>query len=1520
MGAKLSLLAPSAQTVAISSYVDVLDKFRFVELLSNSRFLKTIKAIDTSTGNYVIIKLLIKPTDGYNLKLDDIIGLEAKQSSLLSQFNNVLPWHKIIETDRAGYLIRQHLKTNLYDRLSLRPFLLPIEKSFLIFQMLKIVAEIHSLNIYHGDIKLENFLVTSWNWLMLVDFANYIKPTYIQEDNPNQFSFYYDTSGRRVCYIAPERFYLSQDSNKIIQNVDDDGQYNGEKLTPEMDLFSLGCVIAEVYSDGEPTFTLSQLYKFMKNEFTPDLSSIQDENIKQLVQQLIQIDPNKRPSAKEILISYKDKCFPSYFYDFLYDFLGELNNNDPTLNTHNFSASDFKIDHIYNSYAKLSDAFGFYYINNSTGTINSDSTISLNLNLPGMPLNYNIKPKIGHLTDQAALIMLDIVFSLLRSVKRVSSKLKACELIVALSERINDEEKLDRSLPYLMSLLDVVGERSNWQNNSRYSENIVSGPVINKVLSGITTLLNSCLYITPINVLMFQEYLLPRLTSLYSISLSSTESDLIKISIARNLPYLARISKKFLMMSKTFKSDTFKGISSKLGSISLTSDYNPDLNSFNVPKDELDLRFKDLTLKILIDKNPEVRISLINNILPLCQYFGVDKTNDIILPHLISYLNDSNYRIRLSFLSSVLKIAPFVGVLSFEQYILPLLIQTLGDPEPFVVMKVLEIFNEFVKNKLINPNKEFNVSAIYKELLTNCTNLLLLPNEWIRQGVLTLIVSIGENLTDADRYCFLYPVIKEFLSYDPPDVSWETLYVCLTKPLSRQIYELAIKWSLNQSKMSLFWKSKNFSAINVGINSPKKKLISFSKNMGKSVYLPKLNNGFNTTLTNGEKPSLPLSADDKQWVIKLKSIGLDDKDLLKLFILRDYISHISRTPKLLIDEPSKNNDQLFYQLQDEVSLKPRNIFFQISYESEPLISGSKIIQSNVDASSLPGDSVSLKDFESRRGSNSLILPNLNKVKASVQTIEANVLGELEFSYDGVNHDSFRTIPKRQSSNHLSTHKVFASNNSKIVTANFSHDYRGDNPFILSYLSDVDLDPALNDFPEFGSFVKSSKSTMTTIKEKESYFKPTGVLLSHITQEEDDGITCVISSPTGEFIITGSEKGNLRVWDSSKLKDMMSLKKSPSLNLNLNSSITSIDFIPDRFVFAASTIDGLIRIFRINVLRNNKKITRYLDIVVIRKYELEHLVFATSLQFYISDKQNTLFITTSNSKIIAMDIIKMSVLFELQNPQIHGGINTFIIGDKMSWALLGTNTGILCLWDLRFRLLIKSWKVLLDNSPTAAIKKLMIFPGDYKLPTGNIIKDAVIMIGGSESPDISIWSIPEFECKQILRTSYPENRAFGQKYSLKEVSNSLKDYNIDYILKDVSLNLDDVYIDDKSYIGDLSTTSLKYYPSENCFLSTTWDKRIIIWNLNNIIESQAIGKNTETLFVLNSSMVSEVYRGKTSIKNLTDKSHGYNLKSITSLQLDSISNHQDMITGAEIVSIPFEMIISVDRIGTINVYK
>ena len=193
-----------------------------------------------------------------------------------------------------------HVSSHIY---STRPFLEDIEKKWLAFQLLCAVRDSHARNVYHGDIKTENILVTSWNWLYLADFSSSFKKTYLPEDNPADFSYFFDTSGRRTCYIAPERF--SEAGSKG----------NDQDLTWAMDVFSVGCVIAEIFLEA-PIFTLSQLFKYRRSEFDPSLvylDKIQDKDIREMVKHMVHLDPESRYTAEEYLKFWRHKAFPDYW-------------------------------------------------------------------------------------------------------------------------------------------------------------------------------------------------------------------------------------------------------------------------------------------------------------------------------------------------------------------------------------------------------------------------------------------------------------------------------------------------------------------------------------------------------------------------------------------------------------------------------------------------------------------------------------------------------------------------------------------------------------------------------------------------------------------------------------------------------------------------------------------------------------------------------------------------------------------------------------------------------------------------------------------------------------------------------------------------------------------------------------------------------------------------------------------------------------------------------------------------------
>nr|ANG08856.1 VPS15 [Nicotiana benthamiana] len=213
---------------AEGSYFNTQYNLVLKEVLGRGRFSKSI--LCKHDEGLVLVKVYFKRGDFIDLR-----DYEQRLSKIRDIFTcldhpHVWPFQFWLETDKAAYLLRQYFFNNLHDRLSTRPFLCVVEKKWLAFQLLYAVKQSHEHGVCHGDIKCENVLVTSWNWLYLADFASF-KPTYIPHDDPSDFSFFFDTGGRRRCYLAPERFYEHGGEMHVAPDA---------PLKPSMDIFAVG--------------------------------------------------------------------------------------------------------------------------------------------------------------------------------------------------------------------------------------------------------------------------------------------------------------------------------------------------------------------------------------------------------------------------------------------------------------------------------------------------------------------------------------------------------------------------------------------------------------------------------------------------------------------------------------------------------------------------------------------------------------------------------------------------------------------------------------------------------------------------------------------------------------------------------------------------------------------------------------------------------------------------------------------------------------------------------------------------------------------------------------------------------------------------------------------------------------------------------------------------------------------------------------------------------------------------------
>lgn len=229
-----------------------------------------------------------------------------------------------------------------------------------------------------------------------------------------------------------------------------------------MDIFSLGCVIAELFLEGTPLFTLSQLFKYRKGEYDPQLylAKIEDVEIRNMVHHMINIDPTKRNSAEEYISHWRRKAFPEYFYSFLYQYIGFITDAtagraDATCNNvSDTTRADERLDRLYHDFDKISYLLEFEHSQQMEKRSTAEALIlPVYLDIPNYQRNSSAVQRRSIKHDDGSLIVLNVIATFIRNTSRATGRIRGCDMILAIAEQVSDEAKMDRCLPYLINLL-----------------------------------------------------------------------------------------------------------------------------------------------------------------------------------------------------------------------------------------------------------------------------------------------------------------------------------------------------------------------------------------------------------------------------------------------------------------------------------------------------------------------------------------------------------------------------------------------------------------------------------------------------------------------------------------------------------------------------------------------------------------------------------------------------------------------------------------------------------------------------------------------------------------------------------------------------------------------------------------------------------------------------------------------------------------------------------------------------------
>lgn len=1228
------------------------------------------------------------------------------------------------------------------------------------------------MNIHHGDIKTENILVTSWNWLYLTDFSSAYKPAHLPEDNPADFSFYFDLSGRRTCYLAPERFLASG------QQPEGEGNVNWA-----MDIFSVGCVIAELFLEA-PIFSLSQLFKYRQGEYKPEhshLGKIQDPHVRDLIMHMIQVDPNTRMSAEDYLTHWRGKVFPDYFYGFLQQYMFSI--TDPssgrkpvTTTSEHLGEPDERIDQVYNDYDKISHLLsaseGRELIKPRHSPPKPNAKLfPLHIDIPNY--QHEASPARSLTQDDGNLIFLTIVVSCMRGTARASARVRGLELLLAFSERLTDEAKLDRVIPYVAQLLTDKSEQ-----------------VKITALRSLTQILAMVQVVSPINAYVFPEYILPRLESYLSDSASATKP-LVRMQYALCIGTLATTAARYLDMIQALRADGALPTTDPEAEDSLST--SAQRNRFDSDRQNLLEAFEKHTKALLTDPAASVRRAMLRSVSDLCVFFGSPRANDVVLSHLNTYLNDPDWMLKCGFFEAIVGVAVFVGGASLEGFILPLMVQALTDPEEFVVEKVIRAVSSMAELGLFQRSKTW-------ELVDIIARLTMHPNLWVREAAAQFISTASKYLSIADSHSILINLIRPYLKVIPSDFSQPRILESLKKPISRLVLEMASNWAI-QAQKGLFWTSAR-----------QQQTFTFGST---EETLPAISG---RELDAKVLQRIQKNAEDDTWLQKLRNAGMTSEDDFKLVALREFIwrvvhrrrsdnlastptrfnnivtlkdlgvnaltvifdenvqhtvsqdrktsgqQHGAQQPRTLqdalLDASTTEVDSLASRLPQaqgqaerlaleegggrRIAIPPRSshsLHSRGSPSSESGIRRSSLQSPNTGSPShthVGSFGEHMHPLQHRNSALSLLNKKENKALPEIGTTSANAFGKVDAAHVRENSRSRQPLSPLSAENppHSSSQARFRN----------AHNYTGNDPAILKLLDSMLSERFPSGEIEFGPRIQPSLRK-SPIRYKDAQQQSTGVpwrpegALVATFSEHTAAVTRVLVSPDQGFFISGSDDGTVKVWDTSRLERNITRRSRQTYKLGDDVKVTTLVFVENTYSFVATGSDGSVHVVRVDYVQGPEGTAKFGRPRLLREYQLSKGENAVWSEHYTEDNKSVLVLATSTSKIIALDLRTMNELFVLKNPLNHGTPTCFCIDRKAHWLLLGTSHGVLDLWDLRFKLRLKAWVY----SGASPVHRLLLVP-----MAGRKQKQRLYIAGGSGQGEVTMWDWEKHICERVYR--------------------------------------------------------------------------------------------------------------------------------------------------------------------------